>query len=62
MKLKEEIKFLRQEVKLLREENKSLRKEIEELRGIVKEKSRPAFVKEDIKQEPKKSGQKELIT
>jgi len=59
MKLKEEIKFLRQEVKLLREENKSLRKEIEELRGIVKEKSRPAFVKEDIKQEPKKSGQKE---
>ena len=59
MKLKEEIKFLRQEVKLLRGENKSLRKEIEELRGIVKEKSRPAFVKEDIKQEPKKSGQKE---
>ena len=44
---------------LLREENKSLRKEIEELRGILKEKSKPPFVKEDVKEEPKISGQKE---
>ena len=34
-------------------------KRIEELEGIVKEKSKPAFVKEDVKEEPKKSGQKE---
>ena len=43
----------------MREENKSLRKEIDELRAIVREKSRPDFVKEDVKEEPKKSGQKE---
>lgn len=43
----------------MREENKSLRKEIEELRGILKEKSKPDFIKEDVKEEPKKSGQKE---
>ena len=37
---------------------KALRR-IEELEGIVKEKSKPDFVKEDVKEEPKKSGQKE---
>lgn len=38
---------------------KSLEKRIAELEGIVKEKSKPAFVKEEIKEEPKQSGQKE---
>src|SRR3989344_7191580 len=32
---------------------------IEELEALVKEKSVPAFVKKDIKEEPKISGQKE---
>jgi len=59
MGLKKEVRFLREEVILLREENKSLRKEIEELREIIKEKSVPSFVKKDIKEEPKTSGQKE---
>lgn len=53
------MKFLREEIRLLREENKALRKRIEELEGLVKEKKKPSFVKEDIKEEPKKSGQKE---
>ena len=34
-------------------------KRIEELEGLVKEKSKPSFVKEDVKQESKTSGQKE---
>ena len=34
-------------------------KRITELEGLVKEKSKPSFVKEDIKEEPKQSGQKE---
>ncbi len=59
MGLKKEVKFLREEVILLREENKFLRKEIEELREIIKEKSIPSFIKKDVKEEPKKSGQKE---
>ena len=65
MNLEKEIEELRKiihqqaiEIMQLREENKSLKKEIEELRGIVKEKKQPAFVKEDIKEEPKQSGQK----
>src|SRR3989344_5435293 len=37
---------------------KSLEKRIEELEALVKEKSVPAFVKKDIKEEPKTSGQK----
>jgi len=53
------VRFLREEVILLREENKSLRKEIEELREIIKEKSVPSFIKKELKEEPKKSGQKE---
>jgi len=52
------VRFLREEVILLREENKSLRKEIEELREIIKEKSVPSFIKKELKEEPKKSGQK----
>ena len=53
------MKFLREEVILLREENKSLRKRIEELEGLIKEKNKPSFVKKDVKEEPKKTGQKE---
>lgn len=53
------MKLLRDELILLREENKLLKKRIEELEGIVKEKSIPAFVKKDIEEKPKKSGQKD---
>lgn len=34
-------------------------KRIEELEEIVKEKKKPSFIKEDVKEEPKQSGQKE---
>jgi transposase/transposase-like protein len=34
-------------------------KRIEELEELVKEKNKPSFVKEDVKEEPKKTGQKE---
>jgi len=66
MNLEEEVKFLRKENKELREENvyfkevfKALEKRIEELEGLVKEKSKPSFVKKDVEEEPKKTGQKE---
>ena len=38
---------------------KHLEKRVDELEGIVKEKSKPDFIKEDVKKEPKISGQKE---
>lgn len=44
---------------VLLEENKKLRKELEDLRELVKKKSKPSFVKEDVKKESKISGQKE---
>jgi transposase len=53
------VRFLREELILLREENKLLKKRVEELEGLVKEKAKPSFVKEEIKEEPKQSGQKE---
>ncbi len=59
MGLRKEVEFLRKENRFLKEIVKALEKRIEELEGIVKEKSKPAFVKEDVKEEPKKSGQKE---
>ena len=59
MGLKREIKLLQEENKYLKETILALTKRIEELEGLVKEKSKPAFVKEDIKEEPKQSGQKE---
>jgi len=56
----------KREAELLREENKQLRnlvekltKRVEELEGIVKEKSKPSFVKTDISNYHHKSGQKE---
>lgn len=59
MGLKKEVKSLREEVILLRDENKSLRKRIEELEGIIKEKNKPSFIKEAVKEVPEKTGQKE---
>jgi transposase len=48
-----------EELESLEKENQNLKKKIAELEGIIKEKSKPSFVKEDIKQEPKQAGQKE---
>src|SRR3990167_4056148 len=59
MGLKKEIKLLREENKFLKETILALTKRVEELEGIAKEKSIPPFIKKDIKEEPKQSGQKE---
>lgn len=66
MGLKKEVELLREELKEVKEENKCLKetikaltREIEELKGIVKEKTKPSFVKEDVNEEPKITGQKE---
>jgi len=59
MGLKKRIAELEEENKFLKETILALTKRIEELEGIVKEKSIPSFIKKDIKEEPKKSGQKE---
>ena len=59
MGLKKEIKLLREENKFLKETILALTKRVEELEGIAKEKSIPSFIKKDIKEEPKQSGQKE---
>src|SRR3989344_5991738 len=59
MKIEEEIKLLREELKQTKEALQKALKRIEELEGIVKEKTKPSFVKEDVKEEPKKTGQKE---
>ena len=59
MGLKKRIKELEEENRFLKETVFALTKRVEELEGIVKEKSIPSFVKKDIKEEPKKSGQKE---
>jgi transposase len=66
MGLKKEIKELREvvhqqaiEIINLRKENNSLRIEMEELRCTLKQKSKPSFIKEDVKKESKQSGQKE---
>jgi transposase len=48
-----------EELESFERENKIPKKRIEELEGIVKEKTKPSFVKENIKEEPKQSGQKE---
>ena len=59
MKLEEEVKLLREELNQTKEALQKALKRIEELETILKEKKKPDFVKEDIKEEPKKSGQKE---
>ena len=53
------MKELEEENIFLKQTIKALEKRIEELEGIVKEKKKPDFIKEDAKEEPKKSGQKE---
>jgi len=55
-------KIVENQEKIINTQNeiiKKLEKEIEEIKKVIKEKSKPAFVKEDIKEEPKISGQKE---
>lgn len=47
-----------EELESFEKENKLLKKRIEELEEIVKEKSVPSFVKKDVEEEPKISGQK----
>jgi len=59
MGLKKRVKELEEENIFLKQTIKALEKRIEELEGIVKEKKKPDFIKEDAKEEPKKSGQKE---
>lgn len=58
MGLKKRVKELEELIAALIEENKKLRREIKELREIVKEKSKPSFVKEDVEETPEVSGQK----
>src|SRR3989344_6203791 len=48
-----------EELELFEKENKILKKRIEELESLVKEKSKPSFVKEDIRSYHHKTGQKE---
>ena len=52
------MKLLREELRLTKEALNFALKRIEELESLVKEKSVPSFVKEDIQDEPKTSGQK----
>src|SRR3989338_4089424 len=59
MGLKKRVKELEEENIFLKQTIKALEKRIDELEGIVKEKKKPDFIKEDIKEEPKISGQKE---
>jgi len=58
MGLKKRILQLEEELRQTKEALQNALKRIEELEGIVREKNKPAFVKENIKEEPKKSGQK----
>ena len=55
MKLEEEVKLLREELNQTKEALQKALKRIEELEEIVKEKSKPSFVKEDVRNYHKKS-------
>jgi len=66
MGLKKEVNLLREELREVKAENKYLKEtikailqEFEEFKKVLKEKSKPDFIKEDVKEEPKQSGQKE---
>jgi ribosomal protein L34E/transposase-like protein len=59
MNLKKRIEELERIVKQQEEIIKVQNKRIEELESLVKAKQIPSFVKEEVKQEPKQSGQKE---
>ena len=58
MGLKKRVKELEEENKSLKETILALIKRVEELESLAKEKSKPSFVKKDVKEEPKISGQK----
>ena len=60
-RLKELEEIVKQQAIIIHEQAKEiilLRNELNDLRGVIKEKSKPAFIKEDVKEEPKISGQK----
>src|SRR3989338_6877714 len=62
MGLKKALKFIDFQKEVIANQEKVIQnqeKRIDELEGIVKEKSKPDFIKEDVKKEPKISGQKE---
>lgn len=59
MGLKKEVKLLREELRATKEALNLALKRIEELEEFIKEKSKPDFIKEDVKETPKISGQKE---
>ena len=59
MGLKRRILQLEEELRQTKEALQKALKKIEELEEIVKEKTKPSFVKKDVKEEPKKTGQKE---
>jgi len=58
MNLKEEVKLLREELRQTKEALQKALKRIEELEGVIKEKNKPSFVKENICHNYKKTGQK----
>ena len=53
------MKEVKEENKYLKETIKAILQEFEEFKKVLKEKSKPSFIKEDVKEEPKISGQKE---
>ena len=66
MNLKKRVQQLEEENKFLKEENRYLKMALEaiekrllELEGLMKEKSKPSFVKEDVRRYHHKTGQKE---
>lgn len=59
MGLKRRILQLEEELRQTKEALQKALKRIEELEGIVKEKTKPSFVKKDVEEEPKKTGQKD---
>ena len=59
MNLKKRVIQLEEQLKQTEEALQKALKRIEELEGLVKEKSIPSFVKKDVEEKPKPSGQKE---
>jgi transposase-like protein len=53
------LREVKEENKYLKETIKAILQEFEEFKRVLKEKSKPDFIKEDVKEEPKTSGQKE---
>lgn len=59
MNLEEEVKLLREENKYLKEALRAFGIRLAELEGLLKDKGKPSFVKEEARQYHKKTGQKE---